>query len=180
MCLLRCASLAISTPPSRGGSCGPACIARRCTTAPCATCICRICNWTRSERGCATEHTPCGCGWRSIRSASSSRRCITQRVPGTRTQAAAHAVVHDLRQRLAPTCLPVFTSDGLNLYFYDTAGEPHPQPAKAEAAVSGASRAKADWRVYSRGTSINQARTRNRFSAVAIKTFWRRVFVCPR
>jgi IS1 family transposase len=37
---------------------------------------------------------------------------------GTRTQAAAHAVVHDLRQRLAPSCLPVFTSDGLNLYFY--------------------------------------------------------------
>jgi hypothetical protein len=27
-------------------------------------------------------------------------------------------VVHDLRGRLAPGCLPVFTSDGLNLYFY--------------------------------------------------------------
>ena len=37
---------------------------------------------------------------------------------GARTQASAHAVVHDLRQRLAPDCLPVFTSDGLNLYFY--------------------------------------------------------------
>ncbi len=37
---------------------------------------------------------------------------------GARTQDAAHRVVHDLRQRLAPDCLPVFTSDGLNLYFY--------------------------------------------------------------
>ena len=27
-------------------------------------------------------------------------------------------VVHDLQQRLAPGCTPVFTSDGLNLYFY--------------------------------------------------------------
>jgi len=37
---------------------------------------------------------------------------------GARTQDAAHAVVHDLHQRLAPGCIPVFTSDGLNLYFY--------------------------------------------------------------
>jgi hypothetical protein len=37
---------------------------------------------------------------------------------GARTQAAAHAVVHELRGRLAPDCLPVFTSDGLNHYFY--------------------------------------------------------------
>ncbi len=37
---------------------------------------------------------------------------------GTRTQDAAHHVVHILRQELAPDCLPVFTSDGLNLYFY--------------------------------------------------------------
>jgi transposase InsO family protein len=27
-------------------------------------------------------------------------------------------VVHQLHERLAPDCLPVFTSDGLNLYFY--------------------------------------------------------------
>jgi hypothetical protein len=36
---------------------------------------------------------------------------------GTRTQAAAHTLVHDLRHRLAPGCLPVFTSDGLRHYF---------------------------------------------------------------
>ncbi len=47
---------------------------------------------------------------------------LTKLIPalqlGTRTQHAAHAVVHDLRQRLAPGCTPVFTSDGLNVYFY--------------------------------------------------------------
>jgi len=37
---------------------------------------------------------------------------------GARTQAAAHAVVHELHRRLAPDCLPLFTSDGLNHYFY--------------------------------------------------------------
>ena len=30
----------------------------------------------------------------------------------------AHRVIHSLRQILAPSCLPLFTSDGLNLYFY--------------------------------------------------------------
>jgi hypothetical protein len=30
----------------------------------------------------------------------------------------AHSVIHSLRQMLAPGCLPLFTSDGLNLYFY--------------------------------------------------------------
>ena len=37
---------------------------------------------------------------------------------GPRTQHAAHLVIHSLRQMLAPGCLPLFTSDGLNLYFY--------------------------------------------------------------
>jgi len=37
---------------------------------------------------------------------------------GSRTQDAAHSVVHDLHQRLAPSCLPVCTSDGLNHSFY--------------------------------------------------------------
>ena len=37
---------------------------------------------------------------------------------GPRTQPVAHAVVHDLVNVLAPDCLPVFTSDGLKLYFY--------------------------------------------------------------
>jgi len=37
---------------------------------------------------------------------------------GPRTQAMAYAVVHALVKALAPDCLPVFTSDGLKLYFY--------------------------------------------------------------
>jgi IS1 family transposase len=37
---------------------------------------------------------------------------------GPRTQNMAHSLIHSLRQILAPGCLPLFTSDGLNLYFY--------------------------------------------------------------
>src|SRR6266704_2034598 len=37
---------------------------------------------------------------------------------GPRTQHAAHLIIHSLRQILAPGCLPLFTSDGLNVYFY--------------------------------------------------------------
>jgi len=34
---------------------------------------------------------------------------------GPRTQIAAHRLIHSLRQNLAPGCVPLFTSDGLNL-----------------------------------------------------------------
>jgi IS1 family transposase/transposase-like protein len=37
---------------------------------------------------------------------------------GPRTQKMAHLLIHCLRPILAPDCLPLFTSDGLNLYFY--------------------------------------------------------------
>ncbi len=37
---------------------------------------------------------------------------------GPRTQNAAHTVIHSLRELLAPGCIPLFTSDGLNVYFY--------------------------------------------------------------
>lgn len=37
---------------------------------------------------------------------------------GPRTQKVAHLLIHSLRQLLAPGCFPLFTSDGLNLYFY--------------------------------------------------------------
>ena len=36
---------------------------------------------------------------------------------GPRTQHMAHRVIHSLRQSLTPGCIPLFTSDGLNLYF---------------------------------------------------------------
>jgi IS1 family transposase len=37
---------------------------------------------------------------------------------GSRTQHAAHMVIHSLQHLLVPGCIPLFTSDGLNLYFY--------------------------------------------------------------
>jgi IS1 family transposase len=37
---------------------------------------------------------------------------------GPRTQRMAHLLIHSLREMLAPGCLPLFSSDGLNLYFY--------------------------------------------------------------
>ena len=37
---------------------------------------------------------------------------------GPRTQNMAHLLIHTLRQSMASGCLPLFTSDGLNLYFY--------------------------------------------------------------
>lgn len=37
---------------------------------------------------------------------------------GPRTQAMAYEVVHDLKGRLAEGCIPLFTSDGLDYYFY--------------------------------------------------------------
>ncbi len=37
---------------------------------------------------------------------------------GPRTQHMAHLLIHSLRQIPAPGCLPLFTSDGLNFYFY--------------------------------------------------------------
>jgi transposase-like protein/IS1 family transposase len=37
---------------------------------------------------------------------------------GGRTQAQAYSVVHELKARLKPGCVPVFSSDGLKHYFY--------------------------------------------------------------
>lgn len=37
---------------------------------------------------------------------------------GARTQVDAFALVHDLRLRLLPDCIPAITTDGLRLYFY--------------------------------------------------------------
>jgi hypothetical protein len=37
---------------------------------------------------------------------------------GGRTQELAYQVVHELKGRLRPGCIPVFSTDGLKLYFY--------------------------------------------------------------
>jgi transposase-like protein len=45
---------------------------------------------------------------------------VTKLIPvlhlGPRTQEAAHALIHELRRRLGPNCLSVFTSDALPLH----------------------------------------------------------------
>jgi hypothetical protein len=47
---------------------------------------------------------------------------LTKIVPmlelGPRTQTMAHRLIHSLPQILVPGCILLFTSDGLNLYFY--------------------------------------------------------------
>src|SRR5262249_45146656 len=37
--------------------------------------------------------------------------------PGSSHATRSHSVIHSLRQILSPGCIPLFTSDGLNLYF---------------------------------------------------------------
>jgi hypothetical protein len=64
---------------------------------------------------------------------------------GPHTQHMAHTVIHSLRQLLAPGCLPLFTSDGLNVYFYAARGSfwtlaPGGSPGTAETPVAGGSR----------------------------------------
>ncbi len=45
-------------------------------------------------------------------------KCIPVFQLGPRTHDMAHLLIHRLHALLAPGCLPIFTSDGLNAYFY--------------------------------------------------------------
>ncbi len=54
-----------------------------------------------------------GCGWPS----TPARAILPVLHLSPRTQHAAHMLIHSLRRLLAHDCLPLFTSDGLNLYF---------------------------------------------------------------
>jgi transposase-like protein len=45
-------------------------------------------------------------------------KCIPVFQLGPRTHDMAHRLIHHLRERLASGCVPLFTSDGLNAYFY--------------------------------------------------------------
>jgi len=73
---------------------------------------------------------------------------------GARTQAAAHTVVHELHGRLASGCLPVVTSDGLNLYFYALT-------AHFGQSVSGVGRRARQWQVAA-GLIYGQVKKRYR------------------
>ena len=48
--------------------------------------------------------------------ATSKLRLVTH--IGARSQASAHALIHRMKRTLAEDCVPVFTSDGLKLYYY--------------------------------------------------------------
>ena len=78
-----------------------------------ATCTSRICSWTNYEPGCNIKQVLWL--WLAIDP-------LTKMIPvlhvGPRTQRSAYTVIHSLRQILTPGCVPLFTSDGLNLYFY--------------------------------------------------------------
>jgi hypothetical protein len=59
----------------------------------------------------------------------------------------AHRLIHSLQQRLAPGSIPLFTSDGLNLYFYAVLGSFYalaPGGSEREQHVSVAGGAKPD------------------------------------
>ena len=58
------------------------------------------------------------CGWPS----TLVRAIVPVLHLGPRTQHMAHLFIHALRQLLALDCLPLFTSDGLNRYFYALLG----------------------------------------------------------
>jgi IS1 family transposase len=45
-------------------------------------------------------------------------KCIPVLQLGPRTHLMAQLLIHRLREQLAPGCLPLFTTDGLNAYFY--------------------------------------------------------------
>src|SRR6266852_2936644 len=85
---------------------------RRYTSVPFAPSSFRTSSWTSCAQGCAAPNRCCG--WLS----TLSRKLFPMLHLGPRTQHMAHLVIHSLRQLLAPGCLPLFTSDGLNVYFY--------------------------------------------------------------
>src|SRR5947209_12616057 len=87
---------------------------RSCTSAPSAISGSRTFNWTNCAPGFGVRSSCSGSAWPSI----PSRAILPVLELGPRTQHMAHRVIHTLRQSLAPGCLPLFTSDGLNLYFY--------------------------------------------------------------
>jgi hypothetical protein len=84
-----------------------------CTSGPFAISSSRTSNWTNCEPGSAALHRCSGSGWLS----TLARALLPVLELGPRTQHMAHRVIHSLRQLLAPGCLPLFPSDGLNLSF---------------------------------------------------------------
>jgi hypothetical protein len=83
-----------------------------------APCTFRTCSWTKFAPGYAAL-ARCVFLWLAI---DPRTKILPVLQLGPRTQNMAHRVIHSLRHHLAPGCLPLFTSDGLNLYFYAACG----------------------------------------------------------
>ncbi len=83
-------------------------------SAPFVICGSLTSSWMNSAPGCAALSRSCGSGWPLIPSPA----ILPVLELGPRTHHMAHQLIHALRQSVASGCLPLFSSDGLNLYFY--------------------------------------------------------------
>src|SRR5262245_35330345 len=114
MCLRLSGCLGFGMPPSPDGCCVLERMPRRCTSAPSASSRSRTCSWMKYVHACGAERR-CVFLWVALDPLS---KCIPVFQLGPRTHQMAHLLIHRLRALLAPLCLPVFTSDGLNAYYY--------------------------------------------------------------
>ena len=78
----------------------------------------RTSSWTNCAPDCAALNKCCGCGWQSILARSLCPCSIS--VPAHKTWHIGLSTPCD--SSWPPFCLPLFTSDGLNLYFYASPG----------------------------------------------------------
>jgi hypothetical protein len=79
-----------------------------------ATSSSRTCSWTNCAPGYAATSRCSGFGWPSIPSQRSFQSSIW--VPARKARRIRSSILCD--KSWPPFCLPLFTSDGLNLYFY--------------------------------------------------------------
>src|SRR5438874_3686993 len=87
---------------------------RPCTNASFAISSSRICSWMNCAPGCVAPDRCSGCGWPSILAPRFSPCSSWVRAPNI-----WHTYLSTLYEIACPPgCLPLFTSDGLNLYFY--------------------------------------------------------------
>jgi hypothetical protein len=86
---------------------------RPCTSTASATSSFRTSNWTNSAPGCATPSRSCGSGWPSTLAQRFFPCSLWVPVPNIRRIVS----FTPCDRSWPPFCLPVFTSDGLNVYF---------------------------------------------------------------
>src|SRR5260370_16665535 len=79
-----------------------------------ATSSFRISSWTNCAPGSAAAPASCGCGWQSTHVRRFFPSSIS--VSARKTRLTQLSIPYD--GSWPPFCLPLFTSDGLNVYFY--------------------------------------------------------------